>query len=61
MTVSVERARAKGLTYRPLDQTARDTLAFHQSRPAEQQQTLRAGLKPEREAEVLAAWRKQSG
>jgi 2'-hydroxyisoflavone reductase len=57
MTVSVARAAARGLTYRPLDVTARDTLAFQQSRPAEQQQTLRAGLTPEREAEVLAAWR----
>jgi 2'-hydroxyisoflavone reductase len=36
--------------------TARDTLAYHKSRPAERQQNLTAGLKPEREAEVLAAW-----
>jgi len=56
MTASVAAALAKGLTYRPLDMTARDTLAYHKSRPAEQQQNLRAGLKPEREAEVLEAW-----
>jgi 2'-hydroxyisoflavone reductase len=61
MTVSVAQARARGLTYRPLDLTARDTLAYHQSRPAERQQALRAGLKPEREAEVLAAWHAASG
>jgi 2'-hydroxyisoflavone reductase len=57
MTVSVARAVAKGLTYRPLADTARDTLAYHRSRPAERQAALRAGLKPEKEAEVLAAWR----
>jgi 2'-hydroxyisoflavone reductase len=61
MTVSVARAAAKGITYRPLELTARDTLAFHQSRPADRQQALRAGLKPEREAEVLAAWHAKNG
>jgi 2'-hydroxyisoflavone reductase len=55
MTTSVAKAAATGLTYRPLDATARDTLAYFKSRPADQQ-TLRAGLKPEREAELLAAW-----
>jgi 2'-hydroxyisoflavone reductase len=61
MTVSVARAVANGLTYRPLDDTARATLAWQQSRPAEQQQAPRAGLKPEREAEVLAAWHARAG
>jgi 2'-hydroxyisoflavone reductase len=56
MTVSVERATAKGLTYRPLELTARDTLAYHKSRPAERQEAMRAGLAAEKEAEVLAAW-----
>jgi 2'-hydroxyisoflavone reductase len=56
MTVSVAAAMAKGLTYRPLDMTARDTLAYHKSRPAERQAKLGAGLTPEREAEVLKAW-----
>jgi 2'-hydroxyisoflavone reductase len=56
MTVSVAAAMAKGLTYRPLAETVRDLMAWHQTRPAERQQTLRAGLKPEKEAEVLAAW-----
>lgn len=61
MAVSVERALAKGLTYRPLAETARDTLAYHKSRTPERQQNLRAGLKPEREAEVLAAWHAKAG
>lgn len=60
MTVSVAAAVAKGLTYRPLVETARDTLAYHKSRSAERQAALRAGLKPEREAEVLAAWHARS-
>lgn len=46
----------KGLTFRPLAVTATDTLEYHFSRPAEEQQNLRAGMDPEREARVLAAW-----
>ena len=45
-----------GLTFRPLASTARDTLDYHFSRPAERQAQLRAGISAEREAEVLAAW-----
>jgi 2'-hydroxyisoflavone reductase len=47
---------AHGLTFRPLAETARDTLDFHFSRPAERRTELRAGISAEREAEVLAAW-----
>ena len=46
-----------GITYRPLAVTAYDTLEYHKSRPAEQQERLRAGLAPDRERELLAAWR----
>ena len=45
-----------GLTFRPLAETARDTLEYHFSRPPERQANLRAGVAPEREAEVLADW-----
>lgn len=55
--VSIARALAKGLTFRSLADTTRDTLAWFHTLPAERQATTRAGLKPEREAEVLAAWR----
>ena len=51
---SNKRALAKGLTFRPMSQTAPDTLAYFKSLPAERQATLKAGLKPEREKEVLA-------
>jgi 2'-hydroxyisoflavone reductase len=57
----IDRALAKGLTFRPLAETARDTLAWFKSQPQDRQSKLRAGLTPDREAEVLAQWRKQLG
>jgi len=52
---SNKRALAKGLTFRPMSQTAPDTLAYFKSLPADRQAAMKAGLKPEREKEVLAA------
>ena len=57
----IDRARAKGLTFRPLAETARDTLAWFKSLPQDRQSKLHAGLTPERETEVLATWKKQKG
>jgi 2'-hydroxyisoflavone reductase len=54
--VSHARARARGLGFRPLEQTVRDTLAWFHTLPPERQAKLRAGLSAEREREVLAAW-----
>jgi 2'-hydroxyisoflavone reductase len=51
--VSSARAVEKGLRFRELQTTVRDTLAWHEERPAEQKQKLRAGLTPDREAELL--------
>jgi len=45
-----------GLTFRPLAVTARDTLAWWKTLPPDRQKELRAGIKPEREQQVLAAW-----
>lgn len=56
--VSVAKALAAGLRYRPLEQTVADTLAWAASRPAEH--SWRAGMKPEREAELLRLWKKSS-
>ena len=56
---SISRALAKGLTFRPLADTARDTLAWFQSQPPDRQAKMKAGLSPEREAEVLAVWHKK--
>jgi 2'-hydroxyisoflavone reductase len=53
----IHRALAKGLTFRPIAQTSRDTLAWFKSLPQERQSKLRAGLTPEREAEVLVTWK----
>jgi len=55
----IDRALSKGLTFRPLAETARDTLTWFKSLPQDRQSKLRAGLTPEREAEVLAAWHNQ--
>ena len=58
---SVTRAFAAGLTFRPLAQTTFDTLAWFKGLPAERQATLRAGIKADREKDVLAAWRAKKG
>lgn len=57
----IGRALAQGLTFRPLSSTAVDTLAWFRTLPAERQAKLRAGLTPEREAELLAQWKAQAG
>ena len=53
---SIGRAVEKGLTFRPLADTATATLEWHYGRPEERQQNLRAGISPDREREVLDAW-----
>jgi 2'-hydroxyisoflavone reductase len=55
---SIRKALAAGLTFRPLADTAAATLAWHETRDGERKSKPRAGIKPEREAEVLAAWKK---
>jgi 2'-hydroxyisoflavone reductase len=55
--VSIRRATDAGLTFRPLAETIRDTLEWDATRPAEEERG--AGLKPEREVELLRAWRAQ--
>ncbi|MBI3568706.1 MAG: twin-arginine translocation signal domain-containing protein [Gemmatimonadetes bacterium] len=60
------KAVAKGLTFRPLAVTAKDTLDWHKTRPAAEQKTLDdgaiAGIPTSKETEVLAAWHaKQKG
>jgi len=53
LTIGTERARATGLQLRSLTTTAGDVLAEYRRRP---DPALRAGLAPEKEAAVLAAW-----
>jgi 2'-hydroxyisoflavone reductase len=61
MRIDCRKAYAAGLTFRPLADTARDTLTWYHQRPAAEQEKARAGLAPEKEKAVLAAWRAQAG
>ena len=55
-SASIRRALDSGLTFRPLAVTAVDTVAYWDSLPSERREKPRAGLDPEKEKEVLAAW-----
>jgi 2'-hydroxyisoflavone reductase len=57
----IRRAQAAGLTFRPLRATAADTLAWFRTQPTDRQAKLKAGLTPEREAALLAAWKARPG
>ena len=61
MRRSVVKANANGLTYRPLADTTKETLAFYKTQTPERQEALRSGLTEEKEKEVLAAWHAKSG
>jgi 2'-hydroxyisoflavone reductase len=55
--VSSARALAAGLTIRPMADTVADTLRWFLGQPEAGRRSLKAGLSPEREAQVLAAWK----
>jgi 2'-hydroxyisoflavone reductase len=61
MRRNISKAVSKGLTYRPLAVTARETLEWNKTRPAEQLQALAegkvGGISAEREKQVLDAWK----
>ena len=54
--VDISKAIQAGLKFRPLEETVRDTLEWVQTFPADHE--WRAGLKPEREQELLALLKK---
>ncbi len=56
--VSIARAVAEGLRFRPLAETIRDTFDWNATLPADR--PLRAGLAPDREAAILVKWREAS-
>jgi 2'-hydroxyisoflavone reductase len=60
MYVSVARAIAAGLTYRPFAVTALDTLEWDKSRPAPERAKRAAGMTRQREAELLALWKQRA-
>jgi 2'-hydroxyisoflavone reductase len=55
--ISIARALAQGLRFRPLATTATDALSWFRAQPAERQQTIRAGIAPEREKAAIVALR----
>lgn len=55
MRVDCRKAWSDGLAFRPIAETIRDTLAWDAARPAGEER--RAGLSPEREAELFEACR----
>lgn len=59
--MNIAKALAAGLTFRPLAETARDTLTYFHAQPPERQAALKAGLAPEREVQVLKEWHAAHG
>lgn len=59
LSINVDKAIAAGLTFRPPADSIRDTLARDAGRPADREWL--AGLRPEREREVLQAWHAVEG
>jgi 2'-hydroxyisoflavone reductase len=57
---SIAKALGSGLTFRPLEMTAVDTLAWFKQQPAERQAKLKAGLTAAREQEVLSQWQEHA-
>ena len=51
---------AKGMQHRPERETARDLLAWWDTLPEERRAGIKAGPNAEKEAEVLAAWKKEN-
>jgi len=57
-TLSNARAVKAGLSFRPIGDTAKDTLAWLETLPEDQRAKARStGIKPDKEAKVLAAWK----
>jgi 2'-hydroxyisoflavone reductase len=61
MSVNCQKAYAAGLTFRPLAETAKTTLDWYKTRPAAEQEKARAGIAPDKEKAVLAAWHAKVG
>lgn len=57
MSVKNDKAIAAGLTFRPLAETVRDTLAWWPSVPQARRDKPRFAISPEQETEALQAWR----
>jgi 2'-hydroxyisoflavone reductase len=58
---STARAQKAGLKIRPMQETVDDTLEWFHSLPAERQAKPRAGIDPQKEADLLRAWHASAG
>ena len=58
--VDGSRAAAAGLKNRPTRETARDTISWWKTLPADRSDKLRAGLGADKEADLLRRWHEQS-
>lgn len=61
MFVDVRDAVGAGLTFRSIADSARDTLEWDRTRPAEERENRQFGMSREREREVLDAWNVAQG
>ncbi len=57
MKFSTERALAAGMHNRPERETARDLLTWWDTLPEDRRAGRRTGMSPEKEAEIIAAWK----
>ncbi|HET7458659.1 MAG TPA: NAD-dependent epimerase/dehydratase family protein [Gemmatimonadaceae bacterium] len=60
-SIKFDRALATGLTFRPMADTVRDTLAWWRTVPEARRAKPRFEIQPEKEAAVLAAWKTRVG
>ena len=58
--VDGSRAATAGLKNRPTRETARDTISWWKTLPADRTEKLRAGLSADKEAEILQLWHEQN-
>jgi len=56
-TINIDRAKAAGLTFRPVALTAMETLEWYYSLPEEKRAEPPMAITPQKEAEVLSAWK----
>ena len=57
--INCQKAIGRGLRFRPVQDTVRDTLAWWKTLPEERRGKLRAGLAADREIAVLGDWKKK--
>ena len=59
--INIDRAKAAGLKFRPIARTAMETLEWYYTLTDEARANPPMAITPEKEAEILAAWRARTG